>query len=68
MMILKAKILKYIRACLKTPFSDVSAPALKGEHQKISLPSRLRGSANFHLQETSFTFINFLTYRFPDEI
>jgi hypothetical protein len=67
-MILKAKILKYIRECLKTPFSVISAPALKGEHQKILLSSGLRGTANFHLQETSFTFINFLTYRFPDEI
>jgi hypothetical protein len=38
-----------IIAPLRTPFSDVSAPTLKGEHQKIRHPLGHRGKANFQL-------------------
>jgi len=40
---------EYLMAHLKTLFSDVFAPTLKGEHQKIRLPSGFRGKANFLL-------------------
>jgi len=57
------KHLYYIKAYLKTPFSDVSAPTLKGEHQKIRLPCLpdrqalgLRGKANFQFFEVPLNY------------
>jgi hypothetical protein len=37
------------KAFLQSYFLMFFAPTLKGEHQKIRLPSGLRGNANFHL-------------------
>jgi hypothetical protein len=50
----KSKQSFLLKVFLSSYFLMFLAPTLKGEHQKIRLPSGLRGKADFHLLLTKY--------------